>query len=86
MKTIRLTTAQALVRYLDAQRIFLKETAKKPVRLFAGGFGIFGHGNVPALGEALFDYRKKCLCTEVIMNRAWPMPRLPMLKPVAVGG
>lgn len=59
MKTIRLTTAQALVRYLDAQCIFLKETAKKPVRLFAGGFGIFGHGNVPALGEALFDYRKK---------------------------
>ena len=59
MKTIRLTAAQALVRYLEAQKIFLNASDKKPVRLFAGGFGIFGHGNVPALGEALFDVRKK---------------------------
>ncbi|MGI9421202.1 MAG: 3D-(3,5/4)-trihydroxycyclohexane-1,2-dione acylhydrolase (decyclizing) [Geminicoccaceae bacterium] len=51
---IRLTTAQAIVRYLQAQHI---EIDGKRMRLCGGGFGIFGHGNATCLGEALYDYR-----------------------------
>ena len=50
MKTIRLTMAQALVRWLCAQRTVL-DGADAP--LFGGVFAIFGHGNVTCLGEAL---------------------------------
>ncbi|HEY7763822.1 MAG TPA: hypothetical protein VIB38_02435, partial [Aestuariivirgaceae bacterium] len=50
MKTIRLTMAQALVRYLMAQRTSI-DGHEEP--LFAGLFGIFGHGNVTCLSEAL---------------------------------
>jgi 3D-(3,5/4)-trihydroxycyclohexane-1,2-dione acylhydrolase (decyclizing) len=50
MKTIRLTTAQALVRWLLAQHTRLDG---EEVALFAGVFAIFGHGNVTSLGEAL---------------------------------
>ncbi len=50
MKTIRLTAAQALVRYLIAQKTEI-DGAKMP--LFAGCWAIFGHGNVAGLGEAL---------------------------------
>jgi 3D-(3,5/4)-trihydroxycyclohexane-1,2-dione acylhydrolase (decyclizing) len=49
-KTIRLTMAQALVRWLTSQYID-DEGIEKP--LFAGAFAIFGHGNVTCLGEAL---------------------------------
>ncbi len=61
MATIRLTAAQALVRYLAAQRSEPAaphggaETAE--VGLFAGVWAIFGHGNVAALGEALYAAR-----------------------------
>jgi len=47
MKTIRLTAAQALVRYLSAQMNEDGET------FLAGIWAIFGHGNVAGLGEAL---------------------------------
>ena len=50
MKTARLTMAQALVRYLLAQKTLVDG---KKVPLFAGAFGIFGHGNVTCLSEAL---------------------------------
>ena len=50
-KTIRLTTAQAIVRYLANQFI---EIDGDDTRICGGGFGIFGHGNVPCLGEALY--------------------------------
>ena len=50
MSTIRLTMAQALVRYLAAQRV---EQDGEEVPLFAGVWAIFGHGNVAGLGEAL---------------------------------
>lgn len=53
-KTVRLTMAQALVRYLANQ--FIEEGTKR-VRLCGGGFGIFGHGNVTCLGEALYEHR-----------------------------
>jgi 3D-(3,5/4)-trihydroxycyclohexane-1,2-dione acylhydrolase (decyclizing) len=49
--TIRLTTAQAIIRYLDAQFI---EIDGEELRVCGGGFGIFGHGNVTCLGEALY--------------------------------
>jgi 3D-(3,5/4)-trihydroxycyclohexane-1,2-dione acylhydrolase (decyclizing) len=50
VKRVRLTTAQALVRYLVAQRAVVDGREQ---RLFAGVFAIFGHGNVAGLGEAL---------------------------------
>ena len=50
MKTIRLTAAQATVRFLSQQ---MTEVDGERVRLFAGVFAIFGHGNVAGLGEAL---------------------------------
>jgi 3D-(3,5/4)-trihydroxycyclohexane-1,2-dione acylhydrolase (decyclizing) len=47
MNTVRLTAAQALVRYLAAQE------AEPGVPFIAGVWAIFGHGNVAGLGEAL---------------------------------
>lgn len=49
-KTIRLTMAQALVRFLQVQ---YSERDGKTQRLIPGIFGIFGHGNVAGLGQAL---------------------------------
>lgn len=49
-ETVRLTMAQALVRYLCSQ---VTEIDGERVPLFAGVFGIFGHGNVTCLAEAL---------------------------------
>jgi 3D-(3,5/4)-trihydroxycyclohexane-1,2-dione acylhydrolase (decyclizing) len=49
--SIRLTVAQAIVRYLINQHI---EIDGVKTRICGGGFGIFGHGNVPCLGEALY--------------------------------
>ncbi len=54
MKTIRLTMAQAVTRFLAAQRTVIEG---ETVPLFAGVFAIFGHGNVAALGEALYGVR-----------------------------
>src|SRR5205809_5493904 len=54
MTTIRLTMAQALVRFLAAQT---SEVDGGEVPLFAGVFAIFGHGNVAGLGEALYSAR-----------------------------
>ena len=53
--TIRLTMAQALVRYLAALRVDAGDGASEP--LFGGVFAIFGHGNVAGLGEALYRQR-----------------------------
>src|SRR5258707_3107615 len=55
MSTLRLTMAQALVRYLTAQRT---EFEGRVEPLFAGVWAIFGHGNVAALGEALWHARE----------------------------
>jgi 3D-(3,5/4)-trihydroxycyclohexane-1,2-dione acylhydrolase (decyclizing) len=54
MKTIRLTAAQAMVRFLSAQKV---EIDGREQRLFEGVFAIFGHGNVAGLGEALYGAR-----------------------------
>ena len=50
MTTIRLTTAQALVKFLNAQYV---EFDGKQERFIKGIFTIFGHGNVIGLGQAL---------------------------------
>ncbi|WP_340388528.1 3D-(3,5/4)-trihydroxycyclohexane-1,2-dione acylhydrolase (decyclizing) [Paenibacillus sp. FSL E2-0151] len=50
MNTIRLTMAQALLRYLDQQYISVDGVETKFVK---GIIGIFGHGNVTGIGEAL---------------------------------
>jgi 3D-(3,5/4)-trihydroxycyclohexane-1,2-dione acylhydrolase (decyclizing) len=54
MTTIRLTAAQAMVRFLSAQRA---EIDGRKQRLFEGVFAIFGHGNVAGVGEALYAAR-----------------------------
>ena len=51
--TVRLTMAQALVKYLQVQ---YSERDGKTRRLIPSIFGIFGHGNVAGLGQALFEY------------------------------
>src|ERR1044072_8746691 len=51
-KTIRLTMAQAVVRYVAAQRSEIDGPAGD-VPLIAGTFAIFGHGKVAGMGEAL---------------------------------
>ena len=55
-ETVRLTTAQAIIRWLSNQFI---EIEGQEYRLCGGGFGIFGHGNVICLGEALNNYREE---------------------------
>ena len=54
MTTIRLTAAQAMVRFLSAQQV---EIDGRKQRLFEGVFAIFGHGNVAGIGEALYAAR-----------------------------
>ncbi|GAA3397992.1 3D-(3,5/4)-trihydroxycyclohexane-1,2-dione acylhydrolase (decyclizing) [Cryptosporangium minutisporangium] len=51
-ETIRLTVAQATVRFLSVQ---YSERDGVQQRLIAGCFGIFGHGNVAGLGQALLQ-------------------------------
>lgn len=55
MATIRLTAAEATVRFLAAQ---MTEVEGRAVPLFGGVFAIFGHGNVTGLGPALEANRK----------------------------
>ncbi|MFH5070388.1 3D-(3,5/4)-trihydroxycyclohexane-1,2-dione acylhydrolase (decyclizing) [Enterobacter cloacae complex sp. 2024EL-00215] len=50
METIRLTLAQAIVKFLMAQKI---DTEGDVLPLFTGVHAIFGHGNVTCLGSAL---------------------------------
>ena len=49
----RLTVAQALVRFLSVQEI---ERDGERSRFFAGCLGIFGHGNVAGIGQALAQH------------------------------
>jgi len=54
MSTTRLTMSQALVRFLAVQYV---ERDGVEERFFGGVFGIFGHGNVAGIGQALYQYR-----------------------------
>lgn len=49
-RTMRLTTAQAVLKFLSRQSV---ERDGKTQRFFGGCFGIFGHGNLAGLGQAL---------------------------------
>jgi 3D-(3,5/4)-trihydroxycyclohexane-1,2-dione acylhydrolase (decyclizing) len=53
MKDVRLTMAQALIRFLSAQ---YTERDGQRQRFIAGVWGIFGHGNVAGIGQALDQY------------------------------
>lgn len=53
MKTIRLTMAQVLIRWLAVQQV---ERDGVTQRFIAGVWGIFGHGNVAGIGQALQQY------------------------------
>ena len=55
-KTLRLTTAQALAKFLTRQMTLI-DGKKTPI--FAGVWAIFGHGNVVGIGEALYGARKE---------------------------
>lgn len=55
MKTKRLTVAQALITFLQQQ---YTERDGIERELFAGCFGIFGHGNIAGIGQALFQNPK----------------------------
>ncbi len=55
-KTLRLTTAQALVKFMTRQMTVI-DGKKQPI--FAGVWAIFGHGNVAGIGEALYAHRKE---------------------------
>ena len=52
-QTVRLTVAQALVKYLQVQ-FSMRDGRSR--RLIPAIFGIFGHGNVAGLGQALYEY------------------------------
>src|SRR5579862_3421900 len=52
MKTLRKTMAQALVRFLEQQHV---ERDGRQHAFFGGALGIFGHGNVAGIGEALLE-------------------------------
>jgi 3D-(3,5/4)-trihydroxycyclohexane-1,2-dione acylhydrolase (decyclizing) len=56
MPTVRLTVGQALVRYLAHQ---WTERDGERQKLFAGCFGIFGHGNVAGLGQGLLQAHRE---------------------------
>lgn len=56
MTVERLTVAQALIRYLANQYV---ERDGVRARFFAGCWGIFGHGNVAGIGQALHQYRDR---------------------------
>ncbi|QPC86171.1 3D-(3,5/4)-trihydroxycyclohexane-1,2-dione acylhydrolase (decyclizing) [Mesorhizobium sp. NBSH29] len=55
-KTIRLTMAQALTRFMARQMV---EIDGQKVPFFGGVWAIFGHGNVAAMGEALYHLREE---------------------------
>ena len=50
MSTIKLTVAQAVIKFLNQQYVARDGVEYK---FFAGCFGIFGHGNVAGIGQAL---------------------------------
>tara|TARA_B100000700_G_C15049014_1_gene859361 strand:+ start:2534 stop:4378 length:1845 start_codon:yes stop_codon:yes gene_type:complete len=54
MKTIKLSCSHALLKYLIAQKIVIDG---KKLPLFPGAFGIYGHGNVACIGQAMEEYQ-----------------------------
>ena len=54
MKAIRLSCSHALFKYLIAQKTIIDG---KKVPLFPGAFGIYGHGNVACIGQAMEEFQ-----------------------------
>src|SRR4051794_22838668 len=57
-QTVRLTVAQATIEFLAVQ---WSERDGERQKLFAGCFGIFGHGNVAGVGQALLQHETQAL-------------------------
>ncbi len=55
-KVVKLTVAQAVIRFMIAQKVKINDEIKP---LFPGVWAIFGHGNVAGIGEALFQHQKE---------------------------
>jgi 3D-(3,5/4)-trihydroxycyclohexane-1,2-dione acylhydrolase (decyclizing) len=55
-KTVRLTMAQAIAMFLTRQ---MTEIDGRKLPIFGGVWAIFGHGNVAAMGEALYQVRDR---------------------------
>lgn len=56
VQTERLTVGQAVVRFMMAQKVERDGEVKS---FFGGAFGIFGHGNVAGIGQALLQYQDR---------------------------
>jgi 3D-(3,5/4)-trihydroxycyclohexane-1,2-dione acylhydrolase (decyclizing) len=69
MKTIKLSCAHALFKFLIAQKTIIDG---KKVPLFPGAFAIYGHGNVACLGQAMEEFSLIFQVIEVIMSKVWP--------------
>ena len=54
MKTLQLSCSHALFKYLVAQKTIIDG---KKVPLFPGAFGIYGHGNVACIGQAMEEFQ-----------------------------
>ena len=81
-KTVRLTMAQAVVRYLAQQ---MTEIDGKKLPFFAGVWAIFGHGNVAGIGEALYQVRDELPTCAPTTSRAWRMPPSPTPRRASAG-
>jgi 3D-(3,5/4)-trihydroxycyclohexane-1,2-dione acylhydrolase (decyclizing) len=66
--TARLTVGQAVVRFLGAQSV---ERDGETQPFFGGAIGIFGHGNVAGIGQALLQYRKDFRLYQARNEQAW---------------
>ncbi|WP_129788317.1 3D-(3,5/4)-trihydroxycyclohexane-1,2-dione acylhydrolase (decyclizing) [Promicromonospora panici] len=67
--TVRLTVGQALVRFLAHQHTERDDVTQ---RLFAGAFGIFGHGNVAGVGQGLLQAHAEAEAAGVPAGEAGP--------------
>ena len=68
-KTVKLTVGQAIVRYLINQYTIIDGERHQ---LFAGVFGIFGHGNVTCLSEPSNKFKTGCLHGVARTSNPWP--------------
>ena len=70
MNTLRLSCSHALIKYLIAQKIIIDG---KKMPLFAGAFGIYGHGNVACIGQAMEEFQDQLdAFVNIVMNNEKP--------------
>ena len=79
--TIRLTAAQAMMRWLSVQM------TEEGERFIEGVWAIFGHGNVAGIGEALHRHRRRaCRPGAARTSRRWRTRRSPTPRRSGGGG